>query len=66
MRAAHRFALASEHITGEMVEVSEFPQLAVRYGVQGVPHTVINETVQVVGAVPETEFARKILEAIGK
>ncbi len=58
--------MASEYITGEMVEVSEFPQLAVKYGVQGVPHTVINETVQAIGAVPESEFAKKILEAIGK
>jgi predicted DsbA family dithiol-disulfide isomerase len=66
VRAAHRFAMASEFITGEMVEVSEFPQLAVKYGVSGVPQTVINETVHVIGAVPESEFARKILEAIGK
>jgi predicted DsbA family dithiol-disulfide isomerase len=58
--------MASEHIIGEMVEVSEFPQLAVKYGVSGVPQTVINETVQVQGAVPESELARKILEAIGE
>ena len=49
-----------------MVEVSEFPHLAVKYGVQGVPHTIINEKISIVGAVPESEFARKVLEAIGK
>ncbi len=58
--------MASEHITGDMVEVSEFPHLAVKYGVEGVPQTVINEKVSIVGAVPEMQFARKILEAIGK
>jgi len=58
--------MASEHIRGDMVEVSEFPHLAVKYGVQGVPHTIINEKISIVGAVPESEFARKVLEAIGK
>jgi predicted DsbA family dithiol-disulfide isomerase len=58
--------MASDHITGDMVEVTEFPHLAVKYEVQGVPHTVINEKTTVVGAVPDAEFARKILEAIGK
>ena len=49
-----------------MVEVSEFPHLAVKYNVQGVPHTVINETASVVGALPEMEFAQAILKALGK
>ncbi len=58
--------MVSEHIRGDMVEVSEFPHLAVKYAVQGVPHTIINEKISIVGAVPETEFARKVLEVIGK
>jgi len=58
--------MASDHITGDMVEVTEFPHLAVKYGVQGVPHTVIDDKIMLVGAVPETEFARKVLESIGK
>lgn len=66
MRTAHKFAMASKHITSDMVEVTEFPQLAVKYRVQGVPLTVINETTQVIGSVSEEEFARKVLEAISK
>ena len=66
MRAAHKFAMANDHITSVMVEVSEFPDIASRYQVQGVPMTVINETTKVMGAVPEPEFAQKVLEAIGK
>jgi len=58
--------MASEHITADMVESSEFPFLAVKYNVHGVPHTVINEQHSVVGAEPETEFARAVLKAIGK
>jgi predicted DsbA family dithiol-disulfide isomerase len=58
--------MASEHITADMVEATEFPHLVMKYGVQGVPHTVINEKITVVGSVPEMEFARKVLEAVGK
>lgn len=58
--------MASDHIQGDMVEVTEFPHLAVKHSLQGVPHTVINDKVNVVGAVSESEFAKKVLEAIGK
>ena len=66
VRTAHRFAMASEHITGDMVEVSEFPHIAVKYNVQGVPNTIINEKHSVMGAQPEIEFASAVLNAIGK
>ena len=58
--------MASDHISADMVETSEFPFLAVKYNVHGVPHTVINEEHSIVGAEPEMEFAREILKAIGK
>jgi len=66
VRAAHRFALESSHIRADMVEGSEYPYLSVKYNVSGVPHTVINETHHVTGALPEIELAREILKAIGK
>jgi len=66
VRTAHKFAMANDHITADMVEVSEYPDIATRYKVQGVPLTVINETVNVLGAVPEDEFARKVVEAVSK
>jgi predicted DsbA family dithiol-disulfide isomerase len=46
-----------------MVEAIEFPHLAHKYDVSGVPKTVINETVQFVGAVTEAEFITQILNA---
>ena len=58
--------MASEHISADMVETSEFPYLAVKYNVQGVPHTIINEEHSVVGPQPEAEFAKAVLQAIGK
>jgi predicted DsbA family dithiol-disulfide isomerase len=59
---AHQLAIESDLITSDMVEVSEFPHLAVKYQVMGVPRTVIDETIHIEGAVPEPmlmrEFAR--------
>jgi predicted DsbA family dithiol-disulfide isomerase len=58
--------MATDHVTADMVESSEFPFLAVKYNVHGVPHTVINEEHSIVGAEPEMELARAVLKAIGK
>jgi len=58
--------MASDHITADMVEGSEFPFLVVKYNVSGVPHSVINEKHSIVGAQSDLEFASAILKAIGK
>jgi glutaredoxin-like protein len=66
VRTAHRFAMANDYITGDMVEASEFPYLSVKYNVQGVPKIIINEEHSIVGSIPEIEFAQAVLKAIGK
>lgn len=66
VRAAHKLALAAEKVRADMIEMSEFPHLAVKYGIKGVPHTVINEQHAVVGAVAEHELLDEILDAIGE
>jgi glutaredoxin-like protein len=59
---AHQLAVESDLITADMVEAIEFPHLANKYQVMGVPRTVINETIHIEGAVPEPmlmqEFAK--------
>jgi len=59
---ANQLAVESALITSEMVEVIEFPHLANKYEVMGVPRTVIDETIHIEGAVPElmlmAEFAK--------
>jgi predicted DsbA family dithiol-disulfide isomerase len=50
---AHKLAIASKWITADMVEASEFPHLANKYQVYGVPRTVINEVIHIEGAAPE-------------
>ncbi len=60
---AHKLALASPRVTAEMIEASEFPDLAARYEVSGVPQIVVNETVRLVGAQPEQAMLKAVLEA---
>lgn len=65
VRLAHRMAVESPRLRSEMVEATEFPHLTQRYNVFGVPKTVINETVTFEGAVPESVFLARVLEAAG-
>jgi hypothetical protein len=58
--------MASDRITADMVSGSEFPFLVVKYNVNGVPHTVINEDHGFTGALPEMGLADEILKAVGK
>lgn len=61
---AQTMALYSDKVTAEMIELTEFPHLAVKYGVQGVPRTVINEKWFQEGAAPEQMLIEKIKEAL--
>ena len=65
VRAAHSLAVASPKVRADMVESIEFPHLANKYGVQGVPRTIINETTMVEGALPEQLLVAYILKAQG-
>jgi glutaredoxin-like protein len=62
VRLAHKFAIENKNIRADMVEATEFPHLAVRYSVSGVPRTIINETVPIEGAAPEQMLVEKVIE----
>ncbi|MCS7178646.1 MAG: thioredoxin family protein [Anaerolineae bacterium] len=62
---AHQMAIASPLIRADMIEATEFPHLAFKYQVMGVPRTVINETVHIEGAAPESIVVAKLREALG-
>ncbi len=66
VRTAHRFAILNENITGEMIEAIEFPEWADRWKVMSVPHIVINEDVQFIGAYPDEQFIKYVVEAYQK
>jgi glutaredoxin-like protein len=61
---AHQLALESDLIRGDMVEAIEFPHLSMKYQVQGVPRTVINEVAHLEGAAPEQMLMMKIEETL--
>jgi predicted DsbA family dithiol-disulfide isomerase len=61
---AHKLALASDLITADCVEVTEFPHLATKYNVYGVPRTIINEDIQVEGAVPEKMLVAELMKVL--
>ncbi len=62
---AHMMAIENPMVQAEMIEAMEFPALANRHQVSGVPHTVINGGAgNVVGAVPETSLLHAIGQAL--
>ena len=63
MRLAHKLAIESDQIQADAVEAIEFPHLAIKYNVRGVPRIVINETIQIEGAMPEPMLMAQLQEA---
>jgi len=62
---AHQMALESDLVQAEMVESTEFFELADKYNVSGVPQTTINAGAgTVVGAVPEHMLVEQIQNAL--
>ena len=55
----------SGKVIADVVEVSEFPEMARRYGVQGVPKTVLNDRIELLGAQPEGIFVKAVCELGG-
>ena len=43
------------------MEATEFPDLARRYMVTGVPKTVVNDQVEILGALPQDMFVEQAL-----
>ena len=63
VRLAHKMAIENENIRSDMVEAQEFPRMAQRYNVRGVPRVVINENISFEGALPEPQYLEYILQA---
>jgi len=58
---AHRMAVENPQIRATCVEATEFLELSQRYRVTGVPKTVVNGTIEMLGALPESVFVRTAL-----
>ncbi len=58
---AHKLAVESDMVRADVIDSSEFPQLAQKYSVIGVPKIIINEKTEFVGAFSEDLFAEYVL-----
>jgi glutaredoxin-like protein len=63
-RLAHQAAILNPLIDSMMIESLEFQELTAKYGVFGVPKTIINETTTIDGLSPVEMFVEKLFEAI--
>jgi len=57
-------AFASPKITALAVEATEYPDLARKYRVTGVPKSVVNDKVEIMGALPQDLFVEQALSAL--
>lgn len=60
---AYKFAIENNLIKADVIDASEFPQLAIKYAVMGTPKTVINDKIDFIGALPEDLFLEHVLLA---
>ena len=58
---AHKLAVESDLVRADVIDGSEFPQLAQKYAVMGVPKVIINEKIEFMGAFNEDLFAEHVL-----
>jgi predicted DsbA family dithiol-disulfide isomerase len=58
-------AVESDKVVADVVEISEFPDLAERYAVAGVPKVVLNDQMELLGAQPEHTLLNAVLQMGG-
>ncbi len=58
---AQEMAAANPHITSIAIEATEYPDLVRRYAVNGVPKTVVDDRIEILGAIPESDFVAQAL-----
>jgi hypothetical protein len=63
VRLAFRFAMESDKVTADGVEVTGYPELARQYRVSSVPKTVVSDAAEFVGAGPESMLLAAVQEA---
>jgi glutaredoxin-like protein len=58
---AQEMAFANPHIVSYAIEANEFPDLAEHYQVSGVPKTIVNDDIEILGALPEDALIERAL-----
>ena len=55
-------AFSNKNITATSVEATEFMDLSRKFRVTGVPKTIVNESIEILGALPEPDFIDMALQ----
>jgi hypothetical protein len=55
-------AFSNPNITATAVEATEFMDLSRRFRVTGVPKTIVNDSIEILGALPEADFIDAALQ----
>ena len=55
-------AYANPNITADAVDAQEFMDLSRRYRITGVPKTIVNDTIEILGGLPEEDFIEQALQ----
>lgn len=66
MRLAFQFAIESDKVTADGVEVTGYPELARQYHISGVPKTVVSDVAEFVGAGPESMLLAAVQDAAAR
>ena len=61
---ANQAAIESPLVSAVAIDATEFPDLVRRYNVNGVPKTIVNDTTEIMGAMPEEDFITTIASVI--
>ena len=57
---ANQAAIESPLVSAVAIDATEFPDLVRRYNVNGVPKTIVNDAMELMGAAPEDDFIAAI------
>ena len=59
---ANRLAVEHSQITATAIDATQYPDLVRRYNVNGVPKTIINDALEIVGAASEKEVVEAVVQ----
>jgi glutaredoxin-like protein len=62
-RHAYRGAIESPRVTAEIIDSQMFPDLATRHSVMGVPKIILNDNLDITGAITDVEFFDKLRDS---
>ncbi len=62
-RHSYRAAIESRNVTAEIIDSSLFTDLAARHSVMGVPKVILNDNLDITGAMAEADFFEKLRDS---